>query len=86
METEKDNKLAFLDNAVLRELEGRLATSVYRKPTHTNQYLAYDSHHPQSDPYPHRKKNETFFIFTDTTIAWSHDVIVYVFAMTSYSI
>ena len=48
METEKDNKLAFLDNAVLREPEGRLTTCVYRKPTHTDQYLAYDSHHPQS--------------------------------------
>ena len=48
METEKDNKLAFLDIAVLREPDGRLTTSIYRKPTHTNQYLAYDSHHPQS--------------------------------------
>ena len=47
METEKDNKLAFLDTAVLREPDGRLTTSVYRKPTHTDQYLAYDSHHPQ---------------------------------------
>ncbi|CAH3046527.1 unnamed protein product [Pocillopora meandrina] len=47
-ETEKDNKLAFLDTAVLREPDGRLTTSVYRKPTHTDQYLAYDSHHPQS--------------------------------------
>ena len=46
METEKDNKLAFLDTAVLREPDGRLTTSVYRKPTHTDQYLAYDSHHP----------------------------------------
>ena len=46
--TEKDNKLAFLDNAVLREPEGRLTTCVYRKPTHTDQYLAYESHHPQS--------------------------------------
>ena len=48
METEKDNKLAFLDTAVLREPDGRLTTSVYRKPTHTDQNLAYDSHHPQS--------------------------------------
>ena len=44
----KDNELAFLDTAVLREPDGRLTTSVYRKPTHTDQYLAYDSHHPQS--------------------------------------
>ena len=48
METENNNKLAFLDTAVSREPDGRLTTSVYRKPTHTDQYLAYDSHHPQS--------------------------------------
>ena len=48
METENDYKLAFLDTAVSRETDGRLTTSVYRKPTHTDQYLAYDSHHPQS--------------------------------------
>jgi len=34
--------------SVYREPDGRLTTSVYRKPTHTDQYLAYDSHHPQS--------------------------------------
>ena len=48
METESDSKLAFLDTAVSREPDGRLTTSVYRKPTHTDQYLAYDSHDPQS--------------------------------------
>ena len=48
METENNNKLAFLDTAVSREPDGRLTTSVYRKPTHTDQYLAYDPHHPQS--------------------------------------
>ena len=48
METENNNKLAFLDTAVSREPDGRLTTSVYRKPTHTDQYLGYDSHHPQS--------------------------------------
>ena len=45
MGTEKDKNLAFLDTAVSREPDGRLTTSIYRKPTHTNQYLAYDSHH-----------------------------------------
>ena len=48
METENDYKLVFLYTAVSREPDGRLSTSVYRKPTHTDQYLAYDSHHPQS--------------------------------------
>ena len=45
METENDNGIAFLNVSVSREPDGRLTT---RKPTHTGQYLAYDSHHPQS--------------------------------------
>ena len=48
METKNDSKIAFLDASVSREPDGRLTTSVYRKPTHTDQHLAYDSHHPQS--------------------------------------
>ena len=28
--------------------EGKLETDVYRKPTHTDKYLSYDSHHPVS--------------------------------------
>ena len=47
METEKDNKIVFLESWVTREPYRRLTNSVYRKPTHTNQYLAHDSHHPQ---------------------------------------
>ena len=45
-----DSKLAFLflDTAVSKEPDRRLTTSVYRKPTNTDEYLAYDSHHPQS--------------------------------------
>ena len=48
METENNNNTAFLDSLVTREPDRRLYTSVYIKPTHTDQYLAYDSHHPQS--------------------------------------
>ena len=47
METENDCNLAFLDTAVSIELNGRLATGVYRKLTNTGQYLAYDSNCPQ---------------------------------------
>ena len=39
---------SFLDTAVSGEPDGRLTTSMCRKPTHTDQYLVYDSHHPQS--------------------------------------
>ncbi|XP_068735585.1 uncharacterized protein [Montipora capricornis] len=48
MKTENDYKFPFLDTAVSIEPDARLTTSVYRKPTHTDQYLAYDSHHLQS--------------------------------------
>ena len=44
IETENNNKIPFLDTLVTREPDGKLLTSVYRKPTHTDQYHAYDSH------------------------------------------
>ena len=45
---EKDNTITFLDAAITGNSDDLLTTTVYRKPTHTVQYLAYDSHHPQS--------------------------------------
>ena len=48
MEIKKDNTIPFLDTSVSRDSNGLLNTRVYRKPTHTDQYLACDSHHPQS--------------------------------------
>ena len=41
-----DRKLAFLDAGVSVKSEGTFGITVYRKPTHTNQYLLFDSHHP----------------------------------------
>ncbi|CAH1268586.1 KLHL9 [Branchiostoma lanceolatum] len=42
----QDNMLPFLDTKTIIEKDGRLQFEVYRKPTHTDQYLAFDSHHP----------------------------------------
>ena len=47
VESESEGKVPFLD--VLRkrkEEDGSINTSVFRKATHMNQYLANESHHP----------------------------------------
>ena len=41
-----DNKLAFLDCLVKINEKRKLSTIVYRKPTHTDHYLQFGSHHP----------------------------------------
>ena len=46
MELETQGHLPFLDACLQRHSDGSLVTSVYRKPTHTDRYLQYDSHHP----------------------------------------
>ena len=45
IELEQDDKLAFLDVLVMRTQDGKLATKVHRKTTHTNRYLNYQSAH-----------------------------------------
>ena len=44
MERETDGSIPFLDVMVERDGD-KLTTSVYRKPTHTDRYLHYSSHH-----------------------------------------
>ena len=44
MEEESNGELAFLDT-LLKRNNGEISVLVYRKPTHTDQYLHYSSHH-----------------------------------------
>ena len=46
LETESDNILSYLNFFLHRCDDGRISTSLYRKPTHTNKYLDLLSHHP----------------------------------------
>ena len=53
--TVEDNKadgaIHFLDAIVKPEANGKLSITLYRKPTHTDQYLQWDSHHHLSAKY-----------------------------------
>ena len=46
VEKEVSGSLPFLDVNLKRESDGSFSTTIYRKPTHTNRYLPFNSHHP----------------------------------------
>ena len=46
-----DGAMPFLDILVTPGKDGSLSTSVYRKPTHTDLYLQWDSHHTLTSKY-----------------------------------
>ena len=46
-----DGSLPFLDTVVMPQPDNSLLTSVYRKFTHTDLYLQWDSHHHLSAKY-----------------------------------
>ena len=45
-EGEVNGELAFIDCCTIRTEDGTIKTKVYRKATHTNQYLNWESNHP----------------------------------------
>ena len=49
--TKADGSKPFLDTLVTPQSDGSLQTKIYRKPTHTNQYLQWASHHAMSNKY-----------------------------------
>ena len=46
-----DGSLPFLDTLIQKQPDNSLSTSVYRKPTHTDLYLQWNSHHHLSSKY-----------------------------------
>ena len=44
-DNKEDGSIPFLDTIVKPEADDTLSITVYRKPTHTDQYLQWDSHH-----------------------------------------
>ena len=50
-EHREDGSIPFLDMLITPDEDGRLNTIFYRKPTHTDQYLHWDSHHVITSKY-----------------------------------
>ena len=50
-ETKVDGSISFLDTIITPKADGTLTTGVYRKPTHTDLYLPWDSHHNLTAKY-----------------------------------
>ena len=50
-DSKPDGSMPFLDMMITPKDNGRLGTTVYRKPTHTDLYLQWDSHHTMSSKY-----------------------------------
>ena len=46
MEIEENSILNYLDLKIARKDDGTLSYSIFRKPTHTDKYLSFDSNHP----------------------------------------
>ena len=45
VEQEDDRQLSFLDTLLVTRNHGSLTTTIFCKPTHTDKYLDYSSHH-----------------------------------------
>ena len=73
----KDNTLAFLDCLITVNSDGSLSSQVYvyRKPTHTDHYLQFGSHHPPgSSSYTQVGVVRTLHYRADTIISGTEEI------------
>ncbi|KAH9596979.1 hypothetical protein MS3_00000981 [Schistosoma haematobium] len=68
MKQESSNKLSFLDILITRTDTGKLEIQVYRKPTHTDQILNYNSNNPRA-----HKINCVHTLFKRARTHWQHE-------------
>ena len=47
LEREQNQSLAFLNVKITRNKDNTISTTIYKKPTHTDRYFQFDSHHPK---------------------------------------
>ena len=46
VDIEQNSRLSYLDLLIIRAPSGNISFSIYRKPTHTNNYLKFNSNNP----------------------------------------
>ena len=51
VDNKEDGAIPFLDTIVKPKANGKLSITVYRKPTHSDQYIQLDSHYHLSAKY-----------------------------------
>ena len=69
-EPENNGGLPFLDTLTERKEDGSLKVRIYRKPTHTDQYLNFQSNHPLQ-----HKLGVTLHRRTDTVVTEESDLL-----------
>ena len=74
VERDTDGKLPFLDTCVQRTTEGKLETVVYRKPTHTDKYLSFNSYIRIIYPRSRKKSVVTTLFYRAENITSNNDV------------
>ena len=72
-----DGRLPFLDVLVTRQHNGAFTTTIYHKPTLTNRYLQFISHHPRHHKFSvasslHNRLNTHITDHTDYCVQFSH--------------